>query len=173
MVRKLVPLVALALVLSACGNVAENIAEQAIERGLEAEGGGNVDIDIDNDGEGSVQIQSDDGDVSINIGGGELPDGLPMPVPNGYEVVGSSSFTTAGQTRTTVTLEYSTGALDALVETYEDYFSGFDDVFETRSNDDASQLWSWATGDGIQSVAITAYDGDDYVTVALLMGDEE
>lgn len=173
MVRKLVPSVALALVLTACGNVAENIAEEAIERSLEAEGGGNVDIDIDNDGEGTIEIQSDEGDSTISFGGGELPDGLPMPVPDGYEVIGSSSFTSAGQTRTTVTLEYSPSALDGLVETYEGYFSGFEDVFESRTTDDVSQLWSWTTSDGLQSAAISAYDGDDYVTVALVMAVDE
>jgi hypothetical protein len=113
------------------------------------------------------------GDSTISFGGGELPDGLPMPIPDGYQVIGSSTFAAADQNRTTVTLEYPPSALDGLIETYEDYFGGFEDVFESRTSDDASQLWSWTTSDGLQSVAVSAYDGDDYVTVALVTADGE
>ena len=169
MVRKLIPLIALALAASACGNIAENIAEEAIERGLEAEGGGNVDIDLDSDGEGTIEIESEEGDSIISMGGGEVPDSLDMPIPDGYEVVGSSTFSGTDQTNTTVTLQYSPSDLDDLVEVYTDYFAGFDDVFTSQSDSGGSQLWSWATGDNdqTQSVAITVYDGDDFVTVSL------
>ena len=94
-------------------------------------------------------------------------------MPDGYDVVGSTSFETAGQSRTTVTLEYPPSALEGLIDTYEDYFGGFEDVFESRTSDDVSQLWSWTTNDGLQSVAVTAYEGDDYVTVALATSEEE
>jgi hypothetical protein len=171
MVRKLIPLAALALVASACGNIAENIAEEAIERGLEAEGGGNVDIDLDSDGEGTIEIQSDDGDSTISMGGGELPDDLQIPIPDGYEVVGSSTLSSGGQTYIGTTLQYPVSKVEDLVEFYTDYFAGFDEVFTNQSSGGSSQLWSWAVseddGNESQTVSITTGEGNDFATVSL------
>ncbi len=171
MVRKLVPFIALALVASACGNIAENIAEEAIERGLESEGGGNVEIDLDSDGEGTIEIQSDDGDSTISMGGGELPDGLEIPIPDGYEVVGSSTLSSGGQTYVSTTLQYPVSDAEDLVAFYADYFDVFDEVFANQSSGGNSQLWSWAVsendGADTQSVTITTGEGNDFATVSL------
>ena len=161
-------LVVIALLAAACGNVAENVVERVAENAMESEGGGDVDVDLDDDG-GSVRIQTDEGEISIDAGsGGEVPDGFEMPVPDGGEVVGTMSFSAADGSRTSVTLEYPPSALDDLVETYEEYFDSFEGSFSSQSSDSGSQFWSWGTADGAVTAAISAYDGDDYVTLALV-----
>jgi len=70
--------VAAVLVLSACQSASEVLTEQIAEQ---VEGVDNVEIDTES---GEVSIETDEG--SISIGGGELPDGFPVPLPDGYEV---------------------------------------------------------------------------------------
>ena len=99
------------LLLGACSSedIAEKVAEEAVEQQLEAEGqGGDVDIDID---DGNVSIQGEDGEIQFNvdeengetvistpegqtvIGSGELPDEFPseIPLPDGATIDSASS----------------------------------------------------------------------------------
>ena len=91
---------AAALVLGACSSedLAEKVAEEAVEQQLEADGqSGDVDIDID---DGNVSIQGEDGEIQFDVdeengltvvstpegemvvGSGELPNGLPERRPH-------------------------------------------------------------------------------------------
>lgn len=95
------------LVLGACSSedIAEKVAEEAVEQQLEADGqNGDVDIDID---DGNVTIQGEDGEIQFDVdeengltvvstpdgqtivGSGELPDDFPadVPVPDGLTVL--------------------------------------------------------------------------------------
>jgi hypothetical protein len=99
------------LVLGACSSedLAERVAEEAVEQQLEAEGeGGDVDIDIN---DGNVSIQGADGEIQFDvdqengetvistpegqtiIGSGDLPDDFPsdIPVPDGATIASASS----------------------------------------------------------------------------------
>ena len=58
----LIAALALALVLSACGNAEEKAAETLAEKALEANSGQDVDVDIDDDGE-TVTIQTEQGTI--------------------------------------------------------------------------------------------------------------
>ena len=53
--------------MSACGAIAEKIAEEGAERIIEAETGENIELDIN--GDGGISVQSDDGGFSLNEDG--------------------------------------------------------------------------------------------------------
>ncbi len=166
--RASVLLMVVALV-AACGNVAgnvaENAAERAIERGLEAEGGGNVDVDMDDDG-GTINIQTDDGNTNINFGGGELPEELTIPVPDGYTVL-SSTATSGDQPFVAVSLAYPASELEDVVAFFDDYFGSGDGVTRQESNSDGSQNWTWASADYTAAVSVSFFEGDETVDVGI------
>jgi hypothetical protein len=105
--------VALALILTACQSVSENIAESITEKALEGvEGVDGVNIDTDS---GQVSIETEDG--AITIGGGEMPDGFAIPAPDGYKV--TSVFTSDGTS--SVSLAYDEGDFAAIEAFYDDW----------------------------------------------------
>jgi hypothetical protein len=160
------PVVLMVVVLvAACGNVAENVAEQAIERGLEAEGGGDVDVNVDEDG-GTINIQTDDGNTNINMGGGELPEELTIPVPDGYSVLSSTS-TSGDQPFVAVSLEYPASDVEDLVAFYDDYFGSGEGVTKQESNTGGDQTWTWVSADYTTSVSVSLFDGDDVAAVGI------
>ena len=89
------PLLAAALVVAGCGE----IAERAVEEGLEQAGGasGNVELDLDNE-DGSLSIESSEG--SFRIGAQDVPEDFPeeVPLPAELEVMSSMSFNEEGGT---------------------------------------------------------------------------
>ncbi len=89
------PLLAAALAVAGCGE----IAERAVEEGLEQAGGasGNVELDLDDD-DGSLSIESSEG--SFRIGAHDVPDDFPqeVPLPAELEVMSSMSFNDEGGT---------------------------------------------------------------------------
>jgi len=101
--------VALALILSACQSVTENIAERVLE-GVEGVDG--VDIDT---GSGQISIETEEG--SATIGGGEIPAGFPIQVPDGYKV--TAVFTSDGNS--TVSLAYENGNYAEIEAFYDDW----------------------------------------------------
>lgn len=161
-------LVGLALLTAACGNAAENLAERAIE----AESGGEVDIDFD-DGDNEATIEFSDGDDegsgTMVLGGTELPDGFPIPVPDGYEVSSTSSFTSEGVTRYSAVLLWDPDDSDRVSSFYEDYFSGMADINRSEFSSDGTTTKSWSTSDGTTSVNVTK---DDREVVAIIQTQE-
>lgn len=109
-------LVGASLLLTACSS--ENVVEKVIES--EA-GVDNVEID-EEDGTVEVQVEGQDGeeDASIVIGGGEVPDDWPIPVPSGGEVL---SVMESGNDKS-IMIEYANENFDSLVAYYEDYIDG-------------------------------------------------
>jgi hypothetical protein len=162
-------LLAVAILAASCGNavenVAQNAAEQAIERGLEAEGGGTVDVNIDDD-QGTISIESDDGDSTISFGGGELPESLTVPVPDGYQVL-SSSETSGDQPFVNASLEYPASAADDVVAFFDDYFESDDASVRQEASGDGMRIWTWASGDYSVSVSVTLADGEDSTLVGI------
>lgn len=63
------------LLLPACGNAVEGLAENAVERAIENEVGGDADVQVDED---SVTIDTQDG--SITAGSGSVPDDFPSDI---------------------------------------------------------------------------------------------
>lgn len=169
--RSIVLIGILALVASACGAAAENVAENLAERALESEGGGNVDLDIDEEsGEVSVQMESGDGSGSLTIGGGELPDGFPIPVPDGGEVMSTFSSETEEGTSYSVTISYPADRYEELASFYEDWIDGqADDVqkSETSGEFTSSSFYS-ATAD--VNISVTTADEEAIVTLITGLG---
>lgn len=136
--RTVIVAVAAALMLSACGNAAENIAENIIE----AETGGEVDVEGDSivfqsdDGETEIEISGDDEsvvisgtdesgeDISIEMGGTEIPADFPMPVFDPSEVTHVSTFDMAEGSSFSVTLEIDPGDATDAIDFYKDWFEG-------------------------------------------------
>jgi len=100
------------LVLTACQSASEELSEQLAEQ---VAGVSDVEIDTDT---GLVKIETDEG--SISIGGGELPDGFGVPLPDGYKVTGV--FTTDDESM--VGVSYAKDRFDELVAYFDAWTSG-------------------------------------------------
>jgi hypothetical protein len=87
----LIAALALALVLSACGNSEDKAAETLAEKALEANSGQDVDVDIDSDGDSqTVTIQTEEGTIKQSSGENvALPEDFPTDValPADYKVM--------------------------------------------------------------------------------------
>ncbi len=130
-----VVLVAMMLVLAACQSAGEQLSEQLVEQ---IDGVDDVDINTDT---GEVSIETDEG--SISIGGGEIPDGFPIPAPDGYEV--SAVFT--ADSEGSVSLTYPQDQYDGLVDYYTDWVDGQPGDWTYSTN-----TYQTADGQGVESV---------------------
>ncbi len=140
--KRLVPvLVAVALVLAACQSATENLTEKLIEQSA-----GVDDVNIDTNS-GELNIETDEG--SISIGGGEIPDGFPIPLPDGGEVM---SVFDAPQS-TLVSLLYRGDRYDELVVYFDDWSS-------SQGGDWSRGTSSFDQGDGTM-VRTANWFGDD------------
>jgi hypothetical protein len=104
--------IALTLVLAACQSAGEQLSEQLIEQ---VEGVDDFNVNTDT---GEVNIETDEG--SISIGGGEIPDGFPIPAPDGYEVLAVFTSDSDGS----VSLMYPQDRFDELAAFYTDWTAG-------------------------------------------------
>jgi hypothetical protein len=152
----------LGLVLASCGaiaeNAAENLAETAIERAIESETGESVDFNLDASGDTMVMnIETPDGSQQMSFGGGEIPDGFPIPFPDGATV---QSVVTTGDAGAFVTATLPASDFDATVDLYEDYFADFDDVITTTGPEQAS----WGSESAASFVAITLGSDETVIT---------
>ena len=162
------------LAASGCASAAENIVENAIENQLEEEGGsGNVDVNIDED-EGSVSIETDEG--SIVIGGNEIPEGFPLPIPDYEEVMGVTTQNDDSGTYSSVILSFDPGDLDDVADLYEDYFDDQNwEVSRTNSSSEGSTFTMISgTSEAENASAVIAYDeGEDLATLSLTYATNE
>lgn len=166
MKRVAVGFVALALILTACQSAAEVLTEQVVEQAV---GGGDVKIDTDS---GVVSVETEDG--SVTIGGGELPDGFDMPLPDGYDV--TSVFTS--DEASAVSLAYPDGDFAAIEAFFDDWTSSqsgdWSKSTSSISGDEGSlDSASWVEDDGAAYISVTSYclvvdnsvDGDNCISV--------
>jgi len=169
-IRLFVVLVVLATAAAGCARAVEDALEGAVERQLEEESGsGNVNVDLNED-DGSVSIETDEG--SIEIGGAEIPNDFPLPLPEDYEVV--SVVTQTGEAAgTLVTLGFDPVDFDVVAAMYEDFFNdqGWE-VSLTNSSAGADKLAIiGAEGFGLSASIIVGHtEGDDVATVIAQYG---
>lgn len=151
-------LLALALALGGCGEVAEKASEEAIERAVESDGSADVDVDSD---DGSVKVETDEGTTSY----GEdldLPDAFPSDVPlpeSDFSIVSSS---TQGEDLF-ITMTLTDVDFDAEVTHLT---SGFEESGYTVGDRMTSE------SEGQQFIMFTAKKGDVTVSVSLTGGDD-
>jgi len=149
----------LALTLAACSPA--TLTEQILES---QEGVGNVEIDED-DGSVKIEIEDEDGDASVVLGGGEVPDGFPIPIADGGTVVAVMEQ----GSEATISLTYNSAEFDAIKSFYEQWIdsSGFGVVnkFETS----APKSISWGLEDGDVSYNITVSEAGEDLFVNLFV----
>ena len=145
------------LTLSACSgaDVAEGILENQ-------EGVGDVEID-ENNGSVVIEVEDEDGGGSAVIGGGDVPDGFPIPVPDGGTVV--SVFTQDADA--IVTLTYPASEYDSLVATYQDFVDGTGGEVSTFTSSNPASI-TWTVSADSESYNISVTEGDPDVTVYLV-----
>jgi hypothetical protein len=147
--KRLVPVVLLsALVVTACQSATETIAEQLAEQ---VEGVDNVEIDTDS---GEIKLETDDG--SVVIGGGELPDNFPIPLPDGYQV--TSVFTAEGTSA--VSLAYPDADFDEIVGFFDEWTTG-----QTATWTKSTSSFSGTDGE-INSVNWFEEEGSSFITIS-------
>ncbi|MGF1668556.1 MAG: hypothetical protein ACFCVC_20020 [Acidimicrobiia bacterium] len=154
---------AMGVVLASCGavteNVAENLAETAVERAIEAETGESVDFNLDASGDSMVMnIETPDGSQEMTFGSGEVPDGFPIPIPDGATV---QSVVTTGEAGAFVTASAPASDFEAIVALYQGYYADFEDVISTSGPEQAS----WASEASASFVAI-AVSGEETIITA-------
>ena len=142
---------ALALIVAACGGAAEVVNEQLLES---IEGVENVEINQD---DGTFEFTIEEDGETITIGGGEVPEGLTVPVPNGGQVVGAAS----SDTDISVSLMFPGDQYEDLVAQYQSWADGSgQEVAKSESTyeSDGTEIRnvSWSTDDG--SVFVTVSD---------------
>jgi hypothetical protein len=149
--KRFVPVVlGLTLILAACQSASETIAEQLAEQ---VEGVDNVEIDTDS---GQVKIETDEG--AVTIGGGELPDDFPIPLPDGYQVV--SVFTAEGTSA--VSLAYPEGNFDDIVAFFDDWTSSQPNAW-TKSTSSVSggegtiDSANWFEDEGSSFISVSSF----------------
>jgi hypothetical protein len=143
--------IAVALLAAACGGAGEVVNEQLLES---IEGVENVEINQD---DGSFEITIEEDGESITIGGGEIPEGLTVPVPSGGDVVGAAS----SDTDISVSLMFPGDQYDDLVAQYQSWADGSgEEVAKSESTYDSDgteiRNVSWSTNSG--SVFVTVSD---------------
>ncbi len=138
------------LLVSACSSIAETAVEQLAE-GQE----GVENVAIDDDGKITVEFEDEEGGGSFVIGGGDVPDGLPMPVPDGGNVMSSIE---QGNTYSVMVM-YPADRYDEILTLYADWVSGQDTTTlnETKSENPKSDGWSGEIGDA--SFVIGLFEG--------------
>ncbi len=159
--KALVTLIAMSLIVAACGNAAEEVAERAIEAG----GDGNVNVELDDDG-GEFTIESDDGTQTVNVGSGELPEELTVPLPDGYEVVVSSVADQPGGRFVSVMLTFPGGDIEAIAAHFDAYYDGVDGTSRQQLSFEGGTQYVWSNESGF-GVAASARDGEDSVEVTV------
>jgi len=150
--KKLALVMALALVVAACGgtdDAANSIAEQIVQQAT----GDSLDISTD-DGGITMSVEGDDGIQSISFNE-DLPDGFPFPVPDTYEVGGAFTYDTDTGTSYSVVIQVSAEEFDAMKEMYQSWMESEGFTVDTTE-----------LGDGMNKVALIEGERDDVSAAA-------
>lgn len=162
-VRRTTLFVAALVALAAC-SPGEMIGEEIAENILESqEGVGDVEIDTDS---GKIEVESEDG--SFTIGGGEIPDGFPIDVPGGGDVM-SVIETEDGSS---VSLLFPADEFDSLADFYEGWIedSGLE-ISSTFNNSSDPRSMTWVVSvDDDTTYSIMVTEGDENAVVTLTTG---
>lgn len=151
-------LLVLALLLGACGSIAEKASEEVIENAIESESGGDVDVEVDGNG---ISVTGTGGE-SIAVGeGAQIPESITLPIPDGGSVV----FAMETGNGASATIQYPGSRYEELVATYDSYFEGEE---TTRSESSNPAAVSWLFDGGLVSVSESP---DDTVVVSITTGE--
>ncbi len=161
--RKLAVLLALGLVLGACGRVAQNVAENVAEKVAENQTGAeNVDIQ-QNEGTIKVEVQGGDQEGTISVGAGEVQEDFHIPLPDGGEVQTVLDITQNGERVVNVTVAYPLDRYDELVSFYKDWADGLPG--DTQVSITSGSYQNAIFVNDTEGVSVTVAPGDDSAVV--------
>lgn len=195
-VRRLAMVGTAALFIAGCGGgadpaeeAANQLAEQIIENAgdgsvavdiddngsmnidVDGEDGSSVSIDTDNEGSVAIQIDGDDGGMAI-IGGGEVPEGFPIPVPDGGQVISSIVGSSDEGAGAQVMVQYPAGRFEELAASYQSWIDGqgLEVTTMDMSTTEAKMIQFIGSGADGSGVMISVTDAEDGVVVMLVTG---
>jgi hypothetical protein len=153
---------ALVMTLAACSPA--TLTEQILEG---QEGVGNVEID-EEDGTVKIEIESEDGEASVVIGGGEVPDGFPIPIADG----GTVTAVMEQQSDFSVSLSYDGSDYDRVKAFYEDWIdaSGFEVVNKFETSAPKSISWGLEDGDASYNITMSGASEETFVILFVTNG---
>jgi len=149
-------------------NIVERITEEAIEKAIEGESGGNVEIDISGGEEGKVSISSEDGEITLGSGA-ELPEGFPenVPVYGDMEIASSYKNTEDDKIFYSITAE-SAKSVEEIFEWYKDELSGWSIENESKLDATSGKNYSLlAQMDDITLTLMLSGRGDEETGILL------
>jgi len=168
----IVPMLLVLVLASGCfgQNIADKIAEEAIEKAIESDSGENVDIDFD---DGEMTIESDDGEVSIGMGS-DLPDNFPdnVPVYPDMEIISSWSVTEDDKDSYSIN-GLTEDAGDDVFAWYKESLSGWEIENEFSASGDDMKTSSLSAKSGGLVVVIMVVETEDEGTSIMLSVTEE
>lgn len=160
MKRTAIVMTSLFLAVAACspgGTLAEQVLES--QEGIE-----NVEIDEDT-GEVKIEVEGEDGG-SLSVGGGDVPDDFPIPIPDGGEI--RSVFETEDEAN--VQASYGSGDFDAIKTFYEDWSASAGDEVQGTFETSDPPSYSVTVIDGDRSYSIGVAQVGDEVIVNAFVG---
>ena len=145
--RHLALVFVVALLVTACGG-GEELSEQILEDSI----GGDANVEISEDGDDvTINVESDEGSFSIGSGG-EVPEELTVPLPDGGDVIAS---TVVGESAS-VTVNYPNDRYEEIVGFYDSWTSGSGDTWLASES-------AFDQGDG-QTVRNKSWQGEETAT---------
>lgn len=154
-----IAMVVTALALAACGGA--ELTEQIIEG---QEGVGDVEISED-DGTVEIEIETDEGDVSAVFGGGDLPAGFPIAVPDGGDV--KSVVESGGEA--SVSLAFGASEFDSIKSFYENWVGSSGATVVSKSEMSSPRAVTWVLEMGSQFYNIIVSEAVDLTIVNLVV----
>jgi hypothetical protein len=149
----------LVVTLAACSPA--SLTEQILEN---QEGVGNVEID-EEDGSVKIEIEDEEGDASVVFGGGEVPDGFPIPIADGGTVMAVMEQ----QSDSTVSLTYDGADYDTLKAFYEEWVNSSNAEELNKFETSAPKSITWTLEDGNDSYTVQVIETGDQTTVNLFV----
>ncbi len=152
----------LVVTLAACSPA--SLTEQILEG---QEGVGNVEIDED-DGTFKIEIEDEEGNVSAVIGGGDVPDGFPIPVADGGTVMAVFEQ----QSDSTVSISYDGADYDAIKAFYEEWVdsSGLEVLNKLEISSPKSASWSLQKGEDSYNITVAETGEETFVSLFVTKG---
>jgi len=143
--------------------VSEKIAEGAIEKAIESEGG-EAEVDI---GEEGVNIKTEEGEVTIGEGA-ELPDDFPNVVPVYPDMKISSSWKSTQDEKETFSFSAMTSDPGSTVfDWYKSQMADWENEDEYTSESDGESMFNIAADNGTYSVVVMIMESDEGTVVSL------
>jgi hypothetical protein len=152
----------LLMTLAACSPA--TLTEQILES---QEGIDNIEID-EEDGTIKIEVSDEEGSGSVSIGGGDIPDGFPIPVPDG----GTVMAVLEQESNFTVSLSYSSADFDAIKAFYEKWIdsSGFEVVNKFETSAPKSVSWGFENGGDTYNISVAEAGEDTFVNLFVTEG---